>query len=102
MKFKAHGTFQSETLIDITQRAVACLQDAGVERVAGVSVTVTVVDKHGAVCPLVLDGETLDQLDLDVADMALAMPSARLTVGRPETRRNARPSARSAQRRRRS
>lgn len=102
MKFTTKGTFQSETLIDIAQRAVACLQDAGAERVAGVSVYLTVVDKHGAPCPLCLNGETLDQLDLDVAGLALSMPTARLSVGKPQTGRSARPAARPSQRRRRS
>lgn len=101
MKFTTRGTFTTEALIEIAQRAVACLQDAGAERVAGVSVYLTVVDKHGAPCPLCLDGETLDQLDLDVAGLALAMPPARLSVGKPQTGRTARTAARPNQRRRR-
>jgi len=100
MKFTTKGTFQSETLIDIVQRAVACLQDAGAERVSGVSLYVTVVDRHGVPCPLCLDGETLKQLDLDVAGLALAMPPARLSVGKPQTGPTARPAVRSNQRRR--
>jgi hypothetical protein len=102
MKFKTRGTFETEALIDIAQRAVACLQDAGAERVASVSVYLTVVDRHGAPCPLCLDGETLDQLDLDMADLALAVPPARLVVGKPHTSRTARSAARPTQKRRRS
>jgi len=101
MKFKARGTFETEALIEIAQRAVACLQDAGAERLAGVSVYLTVVDKHGVPCRLYLNGETLDQLDLDVADLALAVSSAQLSVGRPQAG-SASASARPTQRRRRS
>lgn len=102
MKFKTRGIVETEALIEIAQRAVACLQDAGAERVAGVSVYLTVVDTQGAACPLCLDGETLDQLDLDVADLALAMPAAKLAVGKPQTGRRPRPAAGPTQRRRRS
>ena len=54
--FDAPGTFAAETLIDIVQRAVACLQDAGAERISDITLTLTVVDRHGAPCPLCLDG----------------------------------------------
>ncbi|MBU2580377.1 MAG: hypothetical protein KJ622_01475 [Alphaproteobacteria bacterium] len=96
MKFKTQGTFNSETLVDIAQRAVACLQDAGAERVAGVSVYLTVVDKHGAPCPLLLGDEISDCIDLDVADLALAVPQARLKVGKPTPQRQRAPGARAA------
>lgn len=106
MKFKAKGTFNSETLIDIAQRAVACLQDAGAERVAGVSLYVTVVDKHGVPCPLLIGEEMIESLDLDVADMALHLPTARLSVGKPSPQRQrapgAQPSKRPTKRRRQS
>ena len=102
MKFTTRGTFATEALIPIAERAVACLQDAGAERVAGVSVYLTVVDRHGAPCPLSLDGEALDQLDLDVGDLALAVPSARLVVGKPNSGLSGRTSARPTSRRRRS
>jgi hypothetical protein len=102
MKFRSPGTFETETLIDIAQRTVAALQDAGVERVAGVNLYLTIVDKRGLPCPLCRDGEVLDWIDLDVSDLALEAPSPRLSVGKPETGR-AQPSRRTpSQRRRRS
>ena len=88
MKFKANGTFNSETLVDIAQRAVACLQDAGADRVTGVSVYLTVVDKHGAPCPLMLGDEMAESIDLDVADLGLKVPRAQLKVGKPALQPN--------------
>lgn len=102
MKFKTQGTFNSETLIDIAQRAVACLQDAGAERVAGVSLYVTVVDKHGAPCPLLLGDELTESVNLDVADLTLAVPQARLKVGKPTQERKRAPAGQPKNRRRRS
>lgn len=85
MKFKTRGTFSPETLIDIAQRASACLQDAGVDRVTGVSLYLTVVDKHGIPCPLCLDGDALKELMLDVEHLSLPMPAPQLSVGRPSS-----------------
>lgn len=91
MKFRATGTFETETIIDIAQRLTAVLQDADVVRVQNLNVYLTVVDKSGAHRSLQLGDETIDAFALDCADLACAAPPSRLKLGRPSSGANRRP-----------
>ncbi len=92
MKFHTTGTFKTETLIDIAMRLVARLQDAGVVGVGGVAVTLTPLDKKGAPCPLLLDGEAIDKIAIDCRDIARAETEPSLAIGSSDQLRFRRPS----------
>ena len=80
MRFKAMGIFETETLIDVVQRLVAQLQDANVQRVTGVNVYLSVIDKAGAKRTLTLGGEAIDTITLECSDLALADAKPKLQL----------------------
>lgn len=82
MRFKIIGEFETETLIELAQRAAAQLQDAGVERVAGVNIYLSVVDRKGVMRSLSLGDEPVEQITLDCGDLALERAAPRLELSR--------------------
>ncbi|MEO0729180.1 MAG: hypothetical protein AAFY64_02220 [Pseudomonadota bacterium] len=48
MRIKSRGTFETEALVDIAQRMMAELQDAGVSHVQNVNVYLNIIDKTGS------------------------------------------------------
>ncbi|MBI1384702.1 MAG: hypothetical protein GC150_07320 [Rhizobiales bacterium] len=97
MRFKIPGEFETETLLDLSQRIMAVLQDAGVERVAQLNVYLSIVGRDGLQRELERDGEPIDTLTLDGRDLACPSRPDRLTVSdRPA---ESRPAARSEARR---
>jgi len=99
MRFRTRGTFQTETVIDLAQRLVAQLQDAGVERVVDVNVYLSVVDRQGAQRHLLLDGTKIDLLNIPADDLAVAAPEKCLSVSRAGARPTAGPKRHRGQKR---
>ncbi len=71
MKFGTYGTFDTESVIDVAQRIVAQLQDAGVDHVAGLNIYLTPTDKTGRHRKFVKDGLELDEMRIECWDIAL-------------------------------
>lgn len=92
MRIKSTGTFTTETLVDIAQRMMAELQDAGVSHVQNVNVYLNIVDKTGSQRSLVLGDRTIDILPLDCSDLEAQMPEQRLSLARAGADRPQRPS----------
>jgi len=82
MRFIAKGQFETENLIDVVQRLTAQLQDADVRRVADINVYLTVCNGNGLKRELLLDGEAIDRLELDCADLVCAAPKRTLAISR--------------------
>jgi len=80
MRIRTNGEFKTETIVDIAQRIMAQLQDAGVERVSGLNVYLSIVDKHGAQRDLELDGTTVDVLSIDCEDLTVRKRASQLRV----------------------
>lgn len=78
MRFKTKGTVQTENVIDIAQRIVAQLQDAGVGHVAGVNVYLSTVDKRGECRDLAINGKIVDELDVEIDDLRVLPPEESL------------------------
>lgn len=90
MRFRTRGTMTSEAVVDVASRVVATLQDAGVERVAGVNLYLTVIDKKGAERTLEVGGELVESWDVPCADLIVPDAPKRLQVARqgaPSARR---------------
>lgn len=83
MRFKINGEFETETLVDLAQRVMAELQDAGVAHVAGVNVYLSIRDARGVERTLMRDGQLVDCLVLDCTDLAVSRPAAPLELSRP-------------------
>ncbi|MEO0731141.1 MAG: hypothetical protein AAFY64_12225 [Pseudomonadota bacterium] len=89
MRFKTSGVFETEALIDVVQRLVAQLQDANVQRVTGVNVYLSVIDKAGTKRTLTLGGEAIDTITLECSDLTLPDAEPKLQLGAAPTARSA-------------
>jgi len=74
MRFKAKGTFETEAIIDIAQRVMAQVQEAGVDHVAGFNIYLTPTDANGKHRRFVRDGLEIDHVDVEAWDLAIAEP----------------------------
>lgn len=86
MKSRARGLYQTEALINIAERLVAALQDAGANHVRDVAIYFTAADAAGREVMFIRSDCEIDELKLDFGDLAQSVPEPKLTVVRPDNR----------------
>lgn len=74
MRFKTRGTFETEAIIDIAQRVMAQVQEAGVDHVAGFNIYLTPTDAAGKHRRFVKDGLEIDHIDVETWDLTVPEP----------------------------
>jgi hypothetical protein len=94
MKSDARGHFATEDLIEIAQRLVAALQDAGVTHVRDVAVTYQPTDNKGLDVDVGTLAGPVDVLPLDCGHLAREMAVSKIAVLRPTPGRRPRRPAR--------
>lgn len=95
MRTPVDGHYATEALIEIAQRLVAVLQDAGVTHVRDIAVTYQPTDAKGLDVDVGTLAGPLDVLALDCGHLRQEMAVSRITVLRPTPgRRSRQPSAR--------
>lgn len=94
MRFKTRGTFETEAIIDITQRVMAQLQEAGVDHVSRFNIYLYATDAEGRQRRFVKDGLEIEEVEVETWDLAVAEPeeSAMTTVYANEPTRQRKPS----------
>lgn len=93
MRFKTRGNFETEAIIEIAQRVMAQVQEAGVDHVSGFNIYLTPTDQTGKHRRFVQDGLEIDHVDIETWDLALPEPeSAMTTVYANERTNQAKPS----------
>lgn len=85
MRSDANGHYATEALIEIAQRLVAQLQDAGVTHVRDIALTYQPTDAKGLDIEVGTLAGPLDRLPLECGHLALTMPSSTIGVLRPGT-----------------
>ena len=78
-RFKTRGTFQTEAIIEIAQRMVAQIQDAGIEHVTGLNFYVTPADQAGRHRRFVRDGLEVDLINLETWDLEVPETDSELS-----------------------
>ncbi len=80
MKSEAKGHYTTEALIEIAQRLVARLQDAGVTHVRDVLLSYQPTDAKGLDIEVGTLAGPVGELPLDCEHLALSMPVSKITV----------------------
>lgn len=80
MRFKTRGNFATEDIIEIAQRVMAQVQEAGVEHVSGFNIYLTPTDEAGKHRRFVKDGLEIDHVDIETWDLAIAEPESAVTT----------------------
>lgn len=83
MKSRARGLYATENLINIAERVVAALQDAGAGHIRDVAIYFTATDAEGLEVKLGKSGLEIDELKLDFQDLSQSLREHRLTVMSP-------------------
>ena len=83
MRSDAKGHYATEAMIEIAQRLVAQLQDAGVTHVRDIALYYQPTDAKGLDIDVGTLVGPLDRLPLECGHLALTMPSSKIGVLRP-------------------
>ena len=94
MRFKTRGNLSTEAIIEVAQRVMAQVQEAGVDHISGLNIYLTPTNQAGQHKRFVRDGLEVDHVDIETWDLAIAEPeSAMTTVFANERTRGAKPGA---------
>jgi hypothetical protein len=94
MKSEVRGHVVTEDLIEIAQRLVAALQDAGVTHIRDVAMTYQPTDAKGLDVDVGTLAGPIDMLPIDCAHLAREMAVSKIAVLRPTPGRRPRRPAR--------
>lgn len=79
MRFKTRGHFATEDILEVAQRVVAQVQDAGVDHVSGFNIYLTPTDSDGRHRRFVKDGLEVDHVEVEVWDLTLPEPESEMS-----------------------
>ncbi|MEM7172460.1 MAG: hypothetical protein AAF530_19990 [Pseudomonadota bacterium] len=88
MRFKTRGTFQTEAILEVAQRVMAQIQDAGVDHISGFNIYLTPTDAAGKHRRFVKDGLEIDHVDVETWDLAIVEPESEMTTVYADERAN--------------
>lgn len=96
MRFKTRGTIAVEDIIEVAQRVMAQVQDAGVTHISGVNVYLSPSDRDGKRRRFVRDGLEVDEVSIETWDLTEPEPVAEMSTVYADEPTN--PSAQNARR----
>lgn len=79
MRFKTRGNIATEDILEVAQRVIAQVQEAGVDHVSGLNIYLTPTDATGKHRRFVKDGLGVDQVEIETWDLAVAEPESTMS-----------------------